>query len=1450
MKFKRFVASALALTMAGSIALPMGNVGEVKAAEMTDSEWENIQSIVSRYYGEWRDTRYTGLINNEMPNTALLGNGDVGVASGGNSQEKKFYVSKGDFWVSGFPDTSHESGILSLGGVTIREKEEEQIETGTNLAPTYKNVTASSVLGEAYPENAVDGSVIVDNGIGADQWVSKLPKEQGSSDFWLQLEFEEPITIARYVVKSDWAVRPDVPGIEANTTKDFKLQVSDTGEEGSWIDADSVVGNTEGVFDKNLESSVTAKFVRLYITKATQETTADTRNNPRARIAQLELYAEPKEQGEETEEANLAFNKPLEVSSRYAGEAQGTLVDGDYDTQWTSASNVINAPEHWAIVDLGEEKNIGCWIIRHSPETGCATSDFKLQYSNDKTSWTDFAVVEGNTELVSTGTLENPISARYVRLLVTKGTQTDNSYARIRELELYEEYVEPEEPFYEKQDILNAEIQTKQRLGDANTEMTTWVASDKNLMVTELVSNSSTPEEMEVETWAVNSSPDLRPVSAVNDENSVTVTRTAENRCPEDPDSWVSKAALSTTVIGTDIIETESDTSTGKGTLSFLLQPGEKVYVVTAVGGGGRTYTYEGDLWDGETEPEEEALTLLGEASSEGEIQDLNTERQNWWKDYWSASYIDFGTEDAKLDQIQKYYYGAQYILGSTIREGKIAPGLYGIWRVNDTPKWGGGFTLNYNFMSTFYGVNSSNRPEQILPAADFLFSQVETGVEKAGSTEQLRKINSDIVDKNIAEGDIDPVNGIQDAILFFAVHPWGQQSNAGALGECLSAGYNSYLLTQYYEYTLDDSILEQTYDYLKKCANFYEAWLLKEDGRYNLYAGWCEAHQGKNPATELATVQHIFKNVISMSEILGVDEDKRPVWEEIYEDISIKPTWTADGKTVYGLAEKRLDGEGGETDFNLWGQRYSNVVMLDYFLPGDSLGYFSTPEELQIARDTIDIFDTNTSANTAWNNANNFPRVYPDAVRARYDIDQIINHLYQNISGSKMAANLRIVDGNHGVEKCGATEAINSMMLITDKGITKIFPNWYTDKDAKFSSLRAKGAFTVSAEYDGTAQEAKNVTITSEEGADMTLVSPWAEGMTVKDSKGNIIETTKGTVPNWEDQENATYTFATTAGETYTVEKGETATEKPSKNTLEYFLNKAKEHQANGDVDNCVESIKNLFAEAIAEGEAVMADENATCDEVMDATVKLMKAIQALDMKAADKTDLEMAVELAESIDLTKYVEAGQAEFQQALAAAQEVIADGDAMQADADAAWNALVDAISNLRLKADKSTLEDLLNSVADLDLSQYTEESAAVFRTALANAQVVLADETLTEDDQKTVDDAVQALSEAKDQLQLKDTSGGDGNNNTGDGSENTGNGDGNIGNGDSQTPGNGGNSGNTGNTDGNSGNNNAGNSNAKADAPKTGDTAIPFVMLTLATAAGAVAVISGRKKQSR
>ena len=65
-------------------------------------------------------------------------------------------------------------------------------------------------------------------------------------------------------------------------------------------------------------------------------------------------------------------------------------------------------------------------------------------------------------------------------------------------------------------------------------------------------------------------------------------------------------------------------------------------------------------------------------------------------------------------------------------------------------------------------------------------------------------------------------------------------------------------------------------------------------------------------------------------------------------------------------------------------------------------------------------------------------------------------------------------------------------------------------------------------------------------------------------------------------------------------------------------------------------------------------------------------------------------------------------------------------------------LLEKTSALRLKADKAALDDLINAAETVDLSMYTEESAQAFHAALANALDVLADDTLSEDDQNVVD----------------------------------------------------------------------------------------------------------------
>lgn len=322
------------------------------------------------------------------------------------------------------------------------------------------------------------------------------------------------------------------------------------------------------------------------------------------------------------------------------------------------------------------------------------------------------------------------------------------------------------------------------------------------------------------------------------------------------------------------------------------------------------------------------------------------------------------------------------------------------------------------------------------------------------------------------------------------------------------------------------------------------------------------------------------------------------------------------------------------------------------------------------------------------------------------------------------------------------------------------------------------------------------------------------------------------------EDPENADFIAiennAGTLSDMTPPELNEPEKETVSKNTLSYFLEKAKGYVEDGTVDGLVESVRKLFSEAVAEGERVMAKENATKKEVFQAALKLMEAIHALDMKAADKTDLQMAVDLAQMLDLTQYVEEGQSEYLAAKEQAEKILNDGDAMQAETDAAWKELVETMGNLRLKADKSVLEDLINRVKNTELSAYTDESVKNFKNALSAAKSVLADESLSEDDQTVVDETVTVLQTAYDQLEKKSVEDEDsesGNSETEGDNGNTGN----MGNGDAETP----------DRDGDS-------SAGTKDAPQTGDDGnlTPWIAVLLAAVVSGGVIILRKTKKNR
>ena len=211
---------------------------------------------------------------------------------------------------------------------------------------------------------------------------------------------------------------------------------------------------------------------------------------------------------------------------------------------------------------------------------------------------------------------------------------------------------------------------------------------------------------------------------------------------------------------------------------------------------------------------------------------------------------------------------------------------------------------------------------------------------------------------------------------------------------------------------------------------------------------------------------------------------------------------------------------------------------------------------------------------------------------------------------------------------------------------------------------------------------------------------------------------------------------------------------EKGDPTMLQLLVDRANQMMDNAD--KYVSDNWQLLVDALADAEKILAEAGDTMQgEMDDAADALLNAILAQRFKA-DKSVLEelvnRATQMVENAD--KYVETHWQELLDALTGAQAIMADqtlSEDDQAKVDEAADALLDAILAQRFKADKSILDDLINKAEGIDLTGYTAESVATFRTALANAQAVMADQTLSEEDQATVDAAVAALNDAMDGL---------------------------------------------------------------------------------------------------
>jgi len=497
---------------------------------------------------------------------------------------------------------------------------------------------------------------------------------------------------------------------------------------------------------------------------------------------------------------------------------------------------------------------------------------------------------------------------------------------------------------------------------------------------------------------------------------------------------------------------------------------------------------------------------------SQRPAEELRSNSEKGWRKFWSHSAVEFA--DKELEQI---WYHNQYWLACCLREGKVAPGLFGNWMSGKIgAAWHGDYHMNYNTQQVWWGVFSSNHVEQHWPYVELVENLLPLSEKYAREKFDL-------------PGAFFPHSAypVPSQTIAYPVPSWGY--------EICETPWTVQSLWWHYLYTLDKEYLKRAYKPLRAAARFLAAYLRKEeDGRYHVFPTVSPENYGftvdyklnKDCIMDLALARFLFDAVAEASKILCLDGEERERWIAIRRNLAPYPK--AEGP--YG--EVWLDVENAPVEWV-----YNIPVTLAPVLPGEQVGLDRGEQELAIAR--------RTARTIRLEGGNDV--VFQPLIRARLgmlDLEWFKREVrYAQMPNGIVQDRVRQIGGRYrdttdfdfmmrmGVwtENLALPAVLNECLLQSYAGVIRLFPNTQNLGPARFRDLRAQGALLVSASWDG--RQVGGVSILSEKGALCRMVNPWP-GCAVRVTRERDGATLKI------KREGERIEFETRSGERYQVQK------------------------------------------------------------------------------------------------------------------------------------------------------------------------------------------------------------------------------------------------------------------------------------------------------------------------
>ena len=430
------------------------------------------------------------------------------------------------------------------------------------------------------------------------------------------------------------------------------------------------------------------------------------------------------------------------------------------------------------------------------------------------------------------------------------------------------------------------------------------------------------------------------------------------------------------------------------------------------------------------------------------------SEHRTWWKRYWGRSWISLPTQAHE----RPWYWGL-YKAASARRPGKVCPAYCAPWLSGNYPAWGF-YILTFEMTHVNLGLLPTNRAELLEP----WFSLLHRARDRVREcTRRFYGLEGVCYPHCLTfEGEVVPSIGIYNSTIM----------NLHTAGEAVKYAWD------YYDYTGDLDFLERIgYPLLKEVAVFYRAYLQEDEkgrlvifpSRYLEYDSYTDSLDDYmlNSIIDLATFRLTLQCAAAAAEALGTDLDLAASWREAADRLASYACWP-DGSWKPSQDWKsagRHPCPGAPELGDLW----------PISVTGEVDAWHGSAELRQQARATY--------SRLLGHHPRPWDMVFSAIAAARMGDRGLAGKILDLLPEQRDGGNLNRgdspdfkpgsqelqPDGQHSfnVDKGSAcpAEVITEFLLQSHGGDIRLFPAAPLEGTYGFHSLRARGAFLVSAE-------------------------------------------------------------------------------------------------------------------------------------------------------------------------------------------------------------------------------------------------------------------------------------------------------------------------------------------------------------------------------------------------